>query len=1014
MAMWKSSRVSVRVIRRDSARFLREADYLYALGQCPNIPRLLGAHWEHPVNAKQKSTRKEEHANLGYLVMQVANGFSLDKLVRDAKLPDTVTQIRVLDRVLAALLYAQNINPAITHQDLHPGNILLVPSPIPKPSSSPNLTSHSHPSISSDSTDTSTIILSHSTLGESSTGHDPEFSLVTREAPPPPQRESSPPSPIHPPVHIHAPPLLHLSQPAKSNHSHPNNHHSPKLDHHVNDTLNVLHRVALNTSVQTTDTPLTRKSTVPHLNSQRHPSRIHRPRIPIASPYASSTVTHTTVSMASMDDHSKDRGLPLLTSSTDSSFTVKVMDFAPAHEAHGLRSHFSWDKNPALAGYCAPEKATVPMWRKMHQKKEKNRERDLDRRITHTRNSSNTHHSPRPSSRRRSANALPTFIPHTPRSSSKADHRPFDSETYGLLEDDHLVDLPDSDGITPAAEPSSPPDRSGRHAVARGPTAQKQQRRKHGVVLDGEAPYSNAEFAAQLYNDDGDDFNDDDAGEAEICGDDVRKKYSRHEDMIRKNLTPDVTENDGSNNVAAKEQNSKIDVWSIGWLLYYMATGKHPPQDSWARPTAIDNAQLAEVAPECRKIIQMCVQQEVHKRAGIRDVKRHIDSILQGLMFERGLSLIETERTTAFILLDKAVGIKLSRGKGTAAAKVASAMGGTHISASSSGVPQGRETEGRSGDCVGTDVYEEDGRALGLNQKTRRALATLPLVVVRRVEWEAAARYLRRSEEEIKRLRGALVNEKWNKSDVKDGDEAVAYLSKRSSEGVSSAQSALGWVYRWGAGGVKKDVAKAMKLWVGAVGSGDAEACNGLGLVYHHGRENVPFDGEKARSYYQIAVDQGYPAAAVNLGVMLHDGAAGVAADGVAARGLYEMACRHGDAIAANNLGLLLQHGAPGVEADGAAAVRAYEMAIARNERHHACRNLAELLWYGMGGVKKARPNALEYFSQAIERGDASSKAAVVAKLKKIIRLSEEQEETDDGFADGLLERCRRLVAGAR
>ncbi|KAI0567284.1 Sel1-repeat containing protein [Gracilaria domingensis] len=231
-------------------------------------------------------------------------------------------------------------------------------------------------------------------------------------------------------------------------------------------------------------------------------------------------------------------------------------------------------------------------------------------------------------------------------------------------------------------------------------------------------------------------------------------------------------------------------------------------------------------------------------------------------------------------------------------------------------------------------------------------------------------------------------------------------------EGVSSAQSALGWVYRWGAGGSLKNVSAAMREWEKAVAaSGDPEACNGLGLLYHHGRNDIAVDGERARHYYQIAVDQGYPPAAVNLGVMLHDGAAGLEPDGVAARGLYEIASRHGDAIAANNLGLLLRHGAPGVEIDAPAAVRAYELAIERQERHHACRNLAELLWEGAPGVPPSRANAVEYFGMAISRGDAGSRKAACGSLRQLLQTSLKNREH---ISNALIDKCGRLLGERR
>jgi len=222
--------------------------------------------------------------------------------------------------------------------------------------------------------------------------------------------------------------------------------------------------------------------------------------------------------------------------------------------------------------------------------------------------------------------------------------------------------------------------------------------------------------------------------------------------------------------------------------------------------------------------------------------------------------------------------------------------------------------------------------AVGLNARTRAALSTLPLVIVRRVEWEFAARKYECTNRELQRIRQALICERWTKSEVQDGELAIAYLRRRCSQGITSAQSALGWVYRWGAGNISKEISRAIRLWEAAMDNNDPEAANGLGLIYHHGRRDIAINGKKAQRFYEIAVEQGYPAAAVNLGVMLHDGAAGLNVDGLSAKALYELACENGDAIAANNLGLLLQHGAEGIEKDAVNAIKAYELAKISSE----------------------------------------------------------------------------------
>lgn len=1019
MAMWRGSRVSVKVIRRDRARFYQEGDYLYALGHSPNIPTLLGGHWENCTNRHSKNTKRatDDDGNVGYLVMEVANGISLDKLVRDGKLTDTVSQIRVLDRIVAALVFAQKVNPYMTHQDLHPGNVLLVPScstaealhdvaaAAAAAAAATATADQAHlpnnrttTSLTTTTTTSFVANVSQSTVGESIVGTDANKSSQDGDAENGDEGDTIPSTQVQEQLIADS---LSSSTAVPTFPNRPLIPQIPKVED-GDEALTVLERVALHNKLDqvaeadfhhgrlSLSAKPVSAATAPLELSSSSPSKPQASQTNSASYQPSASPTN--VVLPSVDSQRKG-STKYSSTALVSSFTVKVMDFAPADEANGSRTLLSWHSQDSIAGYCAPEKATSRMWRRMQNNKEKERERERElereRRLAATRPPSNGRHSPRPTTARtRSNNGAAGFATASARSSSDTHRRPFDSETYALFEDDHLGDLGEADdnSLGPDIVPHSPTDRSGRRVAARGPDAFNEDDLLGSPVDAAEidaslcAPHNNRALPTRDY-------------------------VPMEEAIAAKHSKSSVdTERTDADSAVQDNGMSKVDVWSIGWLLYYMATGKHPPSDCWARRIAIDERELKLVGPEARQIIQMCVQRDVLQRACIRDVKRHIDSILQGLMFAKGLALIDVERAAAFVLLDKAVGIKSSPGAtaGTSSRSAsASADGDPGTTISSAEAPSLEDTS--------SVLQGVDGRVLGLNQKTRMALAALPLVVVRRVEWEAAARYLGRSNSEVQKLRRALVNERWNKTEVIDGPAAVEYLCRRSEEGVASAQSALGWVYRWGAGGVKKNVEEAMRLWEESVKAGDPEAANGLGLIYHHGREEIMVDGERARGYYELAVQQGYPAAAVNLGVMLHDGAAGLGVDGATARRLYEMACRHGDGIAANNLGLLLQHGAEGVECDAAAAVEAFELAIERNERHHACRNLGELLWEGAAGVARSRSQAVEYFALAIAQGDATSRSTACAKLRKLMRCAAEAEE---GMAEGLAERCQRLLEG--
>lgn len=937
MALWRGERVVVRVVRGGWEQFRREGEYLYRLGRGRGIASLLGGAWE--------GERRNGGGGRGYLIMPMVGGASLDKVVREGKMRgDVVGQIWVLQRVVEALVFAQTVEDGMTHQDLHPGNVLLVEGERGRNGA-------------------------HG--GEKEQGRGIEG-------------ESTEPGTVMPGRKEKGLPKIVKRQPSNA------------------------------LSIGTVQTSSSSNSAA-SVDTTRDENRVARSS---DAPVAVSPI---------------------------SSYSVMVMDFAPVAEAaDGSRKIVSWTNNEVYSGYCAPEKATTPMWRRVQRARERDRDkgRDRERRAMVSRSLS-THrpYGPRMGNAKWAGGNGYTkgraSMGTRPDESAGAYHqrRPFDVDGGALPADEPFVDATEFDVGRPDNHkvPTLPMmDRLGRRGLAQdgadtGRVESRLRRRRDGGTYGrshGKHGGGGVDGADYVYSNGGGHTGQ---GFGNYGVSSAKSGYNKNVPLDEGNTAPDKEDK------ASENRMSRIDVWSVGWLLYYMATGKHPPTDAWARRCGVDGRELHDVAPECRDIIQMCVQRDVSKRACMRDVKRRIDSTLQTLMFAKGVALLETDRHSAFVLMDKAVGIKVamtcSRKDGDEREQL-SAVRFASLSPSTS-----RDANSADGD-PGTTIshakvqsleeaplttqrtgYRE--RITGLNQRTRAALSCLPVVIVRRVEWEAAARYLSCSAVELRAIRKALVNERWNKADVRNGASAVEYLGRRSAEGVASAHSALGWIYRWGAGGVRKDIQEAMSLWLQAVEAHDAEAANGLGLLYHHGRDKVQADGLKARTYYRIAVDEGYPAAAVNMGVMLHDGAAGLPADGVAARELYEMACAHGDAIAANNLGLLLQHGAEGVKRDAPGAVAAYETAIKRGERHHACRNLGELLWEGAKGVERDREQAVELFAMAIARGDESSRETTVARLRKLIGEAEEEEEGEQGekglqWAKGvekdILEQCQRLL----
>lgn len=1007
MAMWRGTRVSVKVMRGSHSRFIREADYLYTLGMCPNVPSLLGAHWEQPPSHKKKYHR-ESDSRMGYIVLEVANGVSLDKLVRQSKISDIVTKLRLLERVVSALVYAQKLNRLFSHQDLHPGNILLVPSrrdmssPVPQPnsgaSSAATFTVRQHSSL-----------MEHPLLARSSTNST--LGTSTDASMPKQNSQSSFVDSIiiaEPPCPFHSPNPINRVENAPRHHFH--NHANMSRCQNVSsarkksdviqqsfpyesDTVSEMKQM-----VRGGESSFSPKGHLHSLSSAvKVPPRCSTPvlsgvsNVHSAPPTPGTALTSyqclpsTSASSVVRDDNDSDSRLSTVDSRPLTEFVVKVMDFPPVDEAEGVRHSATWEANEALSGYCPPEKVTLLMRRRLGAYLVKERERQkrlVDAKIVHgvdealfmgTNDLRNGHAAQNriPNGRHRHRHEVLSNsgtmrsrsgnIQRTP--GSKRRQTP-DSETYALFGDDDLVDmrLGESDNFEIKS-----------HSLV--------DMEMNGVELPDETLSGEEEI-----------FDEGDSartweGYSQFCDEDYDSDQTGDRSIFEAHSKSGRRPHGDS--VDAK---SKIDVWSVGWLLYYMCTEQHPVQDAWARHCSITEQELLNLPLECRDIVKMCLKHEPSNRPCLEDVKYAIDSRLQALTFIKGVHLLGSDRRSAFAVLDKAVGIQSIGGQGT-----------------------WDESMVWNNSEIGDASPEV---AIGLTESIRAALTALPVVVVRRVEWEAAALHLRLSKEEIQKLRSALVKYKWGRSDISDGKVAVQYLEPFCREGVSSAQSALGWIYRWGSSGVSKDVGRAMNLWEDAVNSGkDAEACNGLGLLYHHGRNEIRVDGKRAQKYYEIAVAQGYPAATVNLGVLLHDGADGVEVNGKEARKFYEIACEDGDGTAANNLGLLLHHGAGEVDADGNQARAAFEMAILRNERHHACRNLGELLWNGAKGVEKDRHLAVDYFAMAMSHGDSSSRALAFSRLQCLVGEAREdlneggkQDDEDISELKDMFRRCDELL----
>lgn len=147
-----------------------------------------------------------------------------------------------------------------------------------------------------------------------------------------------------------------------------------------------------------------------------------------------------------------------------------------------------------------------------------------------------------------------------------------------------------------------------------------------------------------------------------------------------------------------------------------------------------------------------------------------------------------------------------------------------------------------------------------------------------------------------------------------NGDYAAALdeFKKASDTGEAAGTHYLASMYYQGKG-VKRDLDRAVQLFLQAATKDFVPSLANLGLMYHRG-DGVKQDLEKALSFYRKAAQKGDLQSAFNLGQMYRKGE-GVAADNTEALRYYRLAAERGYVPAANELGLMYVQG-QGVKAD--------------------------------------------------------------------------------------------------
>eukprot|EP00171_Calliarthron_tuberculosum_P017477 IDg17477t1 len=334
-------------MRRDRARFYAEGDYLFKLGDSPSVPNLLGGHW-------QSSSSKVSDADVGYLVIEIVQGASLDNLVRQHRLAATLNQLRVLDRIVTALMHAQTVVPALSHQDLHPGNIFLVPTNASSPLSC-TLT----PPLNETPTASAAASAAHSAAASPSPSAAPTPAPLS----PVPHRAfaavddgdvASMGSEANSMVVNNAPVLDETNGLANVNSDDDVvMNGEPGSPVRSDTTLDARVRRAASTAAARGDVALARGMLSMHSMQARMRG---------SNPTSASTLSQRAAA-ALLGASARSPPPTAPPQRAQPAYLVKVLDFAPSTEAQGRRQRTSWS-NASVAGYCAPELATPRMWRR--------------------------------------------------------------------------------------------------------------------------------------------------------------------------------------------------------------------------------------------------------------------------------------------------------------------------------------------------------------------------------------------------------------------------------------------------------------------------------------------------------------------------------------------------------------------------------------------------------------------------------------------------------------------------
>jgi hypothetical protein len=222
----------------------------------------------------------------------------------------------------------------------------------------------------------------------------------------------------------------------------------------------------------------------------------------------------------------------------------------------------------------------------------------------------------------------------------------------------------------------------------------------------------------------------------------------------------------------------------------------------------------------------------------------------------------------------------------------------------------------------------------------------------------------------------SIVQERKSRKPRKKKEEAITQEEKRQPEDDEENQKPEPVVETKSTdfeSGVKyfedKNYSKAMECFMAAAAQGDCdvarESASFIGFLYHYGAEGIKKDGRKSLEWYMKAVEQGHIDSMFEIGELYHYGAEGIKKDKKKAVEWYMKAAGQGHIDAMFEIGKTYD----GFWSTTDSKVAEWYLKAAENGHVEAMYKIGHIYELGFNDQKKDMDKAMEWYLKAAEKG---------------------------------------------